>query len=70
MKDINLINESLEGLHNTIMFIIANYNEESLYYTIELNTIRKILEKIKDCDETSATKCFTCINQINRGDLL
>lgn len=23
-----------------------------------------ILEKIEKCDETSATKCFTCINEI------
>lgn len=25
-----------------------------------------ILQLIKDCDETSATKCFTCINEIKK----
>ena len=25
-----------------------------------------ILQIIKDCDETSATKCFTCINEIKK----
>jgi hypothetical protein len=25
---------------------------------------KDIFEKIEKCDETSATKCFTCINEI------
>ena len=29
-----------------------------------------IFEKIEKCDETSATKCFTCINEIKRNNLL
>lgn len=38
------------------------------------SNIQEILKLIEDCDETSATKCFTCVNQIkdliNRSNLL
>lgn len=36
---------------------------EALALEQESNT-QEILKLIKDCDETSATKCFTCINDI------
>lgn len=54
---------------------LATINVELLNKTDDKNICTLIatigiLEKIKECNATSATKCFTCINQINRGDLL
>ena len=33
---------------------------------IALDMAINILEEIEKCDETSATRCFTCINEIKR----
>lgn len=72
MKDNNLINETVEALHRTIKLINENHDkiENPLYYVLALATTIKIIEKLKDCNATSATKCFTCINEINRSGLL
>lgn len=72
MKDNILIGNTLEALDKSITLINTYHNkiENPLYYVLALATIKNILKKLKDCDATSATKCFTCINQINRGDLL
>lgn len=74
MKFDNLI----RVLYNVIHFLyetrdVSNYHYIT-DYVILLQKTARIIDKINDCDETSATKCFTCVNEIkdliNRSNLL
>lgn len=52
------IKEVIEALKDGELNPCVADDRETCYMAID------ILKKIEKCDETSATKCFTCINEI------
>lgn len=56
------IEEALKGL-KVLRRDFRGYKPNEEMFDIAIN----VLEQINDCDETSATKCYTCINEIKRA---
>jgi hypothetical protein len=71
-KDIEqLVSDILKQAKEQVLEIIDKYKAESKtrnnnrrYKLEQKSNTQEILKLIKDCDETSATRCFTCINEI------
>ena len=77
MKKYTITNMKFDNLTKIlyrIMIINRKYNLIDCDDFIIMQKTVRILDKINKCDETSATKCFTCVNEIkdliNRSNLL
>jgi hypothetical protein len=61
--------ERLDRLNDDELYDIFSKAIDDMYnelppVTPQPQATQEILKLIKDCDETSATRCFTCINEI------